>query len=139
MSLTIEGIRVAVRAVLPEIRKLAPLAEENRQVPIGNMALLREAGFFRLVQPRAFGGIEQDFDALVELTIEISAACASTGWVAGIAAAHQWLVANFDEAAQHDVWGSNPEALVCGSYAPGGKAKPAAGGFRAGERALVVR
>jgi alkylation response protein AidB-like acyl-CoA dehydrogenase len=109
MSLTIEGIRVAVRAVLPEIRKLAPLAEENRQVPMGNMALLREAGFFRLVQPRVFGGLEQDFDALVELTIEISAACASTGWVAGIAAAHQWLVANFDEAAQHDVWGSNPE------------------------------
>jgi alkylation response protein AidB-like acyl-CoA dehydrogenase len=134
MSLTIEGIRVAVRGVLPEIRKLAPLAEENRQVPIGNMALLREAGFFRLVQPRAFGGIEQDFDALVELTIEISAACASTGWIAGIAAAHQWLVANFDEAAQHDVWGSNPEALVCGSYAPAGKAMPAAGGFRASGR-----
>ena len=57
MSLTIEGIRVAVRAVLPEIRKLAPLAEENRQVPIGNIALLREAGFFRLLQPRAFGGL----------------------------------------------------------------------------------
>ena len=134
MSLTVEGIRVAVRAVLPEIRKLAPLAEENRQVPIGNMALLREAGFFRLVQPRAFGGIEQDFDALVELTIEISAACASTGWVAGIAAAHQWLVANFDDAAQHDVWGSDPEALVCGSYAPAGKAMAAAGGFRASGR-----
>ena len=32
MYLTIEGIRVAVRAVLPEIRSSAPLAERNRQV-----------------------------------------------------------------------------------------------------------
>jgi hypothetical protein len=35
MSLTIEGIRVTVRAVLPEIRKLAPLAEDAQPAGAG--------------------------------------------------------------------------------------------------------
>jgi alkylation response protein AidB-like acyl-CoA dehydrogenase len=93
----IDALREAVRAALPEIAKRAPVAEQNRQVPPGNVALLREAGFLRLVQPRAFGGLEADFDVLVGLTMEVAAACASTGWVCGLAAAHQWLVANFPE------------------------------------------
>jgi resorcinol 4-hydroxylase (FADH2) len=126
----IDALREAVRAALPEIAKRAPVAEQNRQVPPGNVALLREAGFLRLVQPRAFGGLEADFDVLVGLTMEVAAACASTGWVCGLAAAHQWLVANFPEEAQHDVWGENPDALVCGSYAPAGKAVAVDGGWR---------
>ena len=78
----------------------------------------------------ALAALEADFDVLVGLTMEVAAACASTGWVCGLAAAHQWLVANFAEEAQHDVWGENPNALVCGSYAPAGKAVAVDGGWR---------
>ena len=131
---TLDHVRQAVRTALPQIRSRAPLTEQTRQVPEANMALLRETGFFRLVQPRAFGGLEQDFDALVDLVIEISAACASTGWVAGLAAAHQWLTGTFSRQAQHEVWDSNPNALVCGSYAPAGKITPMEGGWRASGR-----
>ena len=59
---------------------------------------------------------------LVDLNIELAKACASTAWVAGLLAAHQWLVASFPEQAQRDVWGENPDALACGSYAPATKA-----------------
>lgn len=103
--------------------------ERARRVPIASVLTLREMGFFRLLQPRAFGGAEADFDAVVDPTIELARACASTAWVCGLFAAHQWLLAGFPPAAQADVWDANPEALICGSYAPAAKAAAVAGGY----------
>ena len=127
----LDSVRQAVRAALPEINARAAQTEIDRQVPAANVALLRDAGLFRMVQPRAFGGLEQDFDALADLVIEISGACASTGWVCGLSAAHQWLVATFPAAAQQDVWGCDPGTLVCGSYAPTGSVTATEGGWHA--------
>jgi hypothetical protein len=39
---------------------------------------LRDIGYFDIVKPRAFGGYEHDFDALVDLNIALAKACAST-------------------------------------------------------------
>ena len=89
----------------------------------------RSAVADKIVQPRLFGGYEHDFDVLVDLVIDVSGACASTGWVYGLYAAHQWLVAGFPPEAQRDVWGEDPDAAVCGSYAPSGKAIAVPGGY----------
>jgi alkylation response protein AidB-like acyl-CoA dehydrogenase len=83
-----------------------------------------------VVQPRQFGGHEYDFDLLVDLVIDIAGACPSTGWVYGLYAAHQWLVASFPLEAQHDVFDDDPDAAVAGSYAPVGKATVTEGGYR---------
>jgi alkylation response protein AidB-like acyl-CoA dehydrogenase len=128
------SVREAVLAVLPEIAARAGTTESNRRVPDANVALLREAGFFKLVQPRAFGGLEAEFADLVDLAIDVGSACTSTGWVCGLSAAHQWLVATFPLAAQHDVWNADPDTIVCGSYAPSGKVTAAEGGWRAAGR-----
>src|SRR4051812_36954634 len=101
---TADRMRTAVRALAPAFKACSSATEKNCTVPRENVNALREIGFFKLVQPRAFGGYEQDFDLLVDLTIEISKSCASTGWVCGLLAAHQWLLASFPAQAQHDVW-----------------------------------
>ena len=56
---------------------------------------LRNIGYFDIVKPAMFGGYEHDFDVLVELNIELAKSCASTAWVGGLLAAHQWLIAGF--------------------------------------------
>ena len=119
-----------IRAAIPEIARQANEIEAARQVPMGVVEQLRAAGLFRLVQPLAFGGLEQDFDVLAEITQEIAAACASTAWVTGLQAAHQWLLAGFCIEAQHDVWAATPDALLCGSYAPAARATVVEGGYR---------
>jgi resorcinol 4-hydroxylase (FADH2) len=123
------ALKDTVRQLLPALRDRAEAAERLRQVPAENLAALREAGLYRVVQPRRFGGLEYDFDLLVDLVIDVAAACPSTGWVYGLYAAHQWLVAGFPLQAQRDVFDHDPDAAVCGSYAPVGKALPADGGF----------
>jgi resorcinol 4-hydroxylase (FADH2) len=120
----------AVHEALPAIGARAAAAEAARTVPRENVDYLRKTGLFRTVQPAYFGGLELDFDALAEAIQDIAGACASTAWVCGLQAAHQWLVASFCIEAQHDVWDGNPDALVCGSYAPAARAVAVPGGYR---------
>lgn len=125
-----DAFKARVRKTIPAIAGRAANTERDRCIPSDTMAELRDAGFFRIVQPSKFGGYEQDFELLAEMIQEIGAACASTAWVCGLTAAHQWLVASFPIEAQHDVWDADPDALVCGSYAPAAKAVPDGTGFR---------
>src|SRR6185312_5236923 len=54
----------------------------------------------------------------------------SSAWVASVHSEHSWVVGNFSEAAQRDVWGKNPFAVASASVAPNGTAEPVAGGHR---------
>jgi resorcinol 4-hydroxylase (FADH2) len=124
------AVRAAVRALLPTIRSRALACERARMVPDETVEELRQTGLYRLVQPAPYGGYEQDFVVLADLMMDIAAACASTAWVCGLLSAHQWFVALFPAEAQHDVWGSNPGATLCGSYAPVNEAVATGGGYR---------
>ena len=124
------ALKAAVRAVLPAIKERAVTTERARRVPRENIEALRATGLFKVVQPREFGGYEYDFHVLVDLLIEIGRVCASTAWVGGLFAAHQWLLANMPLQAQQDVWDADPSSVLCGSYAPVCKAVADADGYR---------
>jgi resorcinol 4-hydroxylase (FADH2) len=129
-SLTRAEIMERVQALVPRVRARAAEAERMRRVPDETARELREAGLFRMVQPRHFGGWEQDYDLLIETVMALAGACASTAWVYAIAAGQHMMVANFPLAAQEEVWGRSQDAITCGAYAPQGRAAPAPGGFR---------
>jgi alkylation response protein AidB-like acyl-CoA dehydrogenase len=128
----VETARLAERIVpiTEAIGKSARDTEKSGRVPASHIDLLRSVGYFDIVKPARFGGEQGSFADLVDANIEISSACASTGWVAGLLSAHQWLLAMFDERVQQEVWGSNPDALLCGSYAPVRLAERVENGFR---------
>jgi len=123
-------LKARLATIRDEIASRASETEKTCRVPEENMAALRAIGYFDIVKPASFGGYEHDFDVLVDLNVELAKSCASTAWVGGLLAAHQWLVAGFPEQAQRDVWDANPHALACGSYAPATKAIKSDGGYR---------
>ncbi|WP_102142583.1 acyl-CoA dehydrogenase family protein [Mycobacterium hubeiense] len=125
-----QSVLDAVRALLPAIAEAAPVVDRDGAVDADTIARLRDAGFFSMLQPKAFGGREAaPFDYLVA-TRELSSACTSTGWLAGWLGVNSWHLALFDERAQRDVWGCDPQALLCESYAPTGRLERVDGGFR---------
>ena len=72
-------------------------------MPAESVKALAETGFFRLLQPALFGGLEADpvtFFAAVRL---IASACGSTGWVASVVGVHPLQLALFPPQAQQDV------------------------------------
>ncbi|MFC4059156.1 3-hydroxy-9,10-secoandrosta-1,3,5(10)-triene-9,17-dione monooxygenase oxygenase subunit [Planomonospora corallina] len=118
-----------VRPLLPGIAGRAPAADEDRRIPAETVAELAGAGVFRMLQPKRYGGAESDPVEFYEVVREVSGVCGSTGWVAALLGVHQWQVGMFAEAAQDEVWGSDPGTLVSSSYAPMGRLTPVEGGY----------
>src|SRR6185437_5110200 len=120
----------AVAELLPVLRERAQEAEDGRSVPAESIKALAEAGFFRLLQPARFGGIEADPVTFYEAVRMIASACGSTGWVASVIGVHAWQLALFPPAAQDEVWGDDPATRMSSSYAPTGRAQVTDGGYR---------
>lgn len=119
-----------VRDLLPSIAERAGETDRARVVPAESIAALTEAGMFRLLQPKKYGGLEGDPLTFYEAVRAISGACGSTGWVSSVMGVHPWQVALFPKAAQDEVWSDGPDTLMASSYAPVGQLNRADGGFR---------
>lgn len=119
-----------VRELLPGFRSRAAATEDARRISEASIAELREAGVFRMLQPRRYGGLECNPTDFYEVVRAVSSACGSTGWVASVVGVHPWQLSLFPEAAQDDVWGDDPSLLLASSYAPVGRLTEVDGGFR---------
>ena len=119
-----------IDALLPAIRDRAGELEHAGMVSPEVIGWLTEAGMFRAVQPRQWGGLELDAGVFFEAALRVASACGSTGWVASVVGIHPWHIAMFSPEAQGDVWAANPDTRASTSYAPTGKARRVPGGFR---------
>ena len=124
-----EAMRRA-REIVPILRQRAQEAEDARMLLRENEQLLHETGLFRIHQPQAFGGMELDFVAVVDIAAELARGCPSTAWNVGNLASHHWVLGYYDPATQHEVWDANPDALIASSIAlAAGRGRKAEGGF----------
>jgi 3-hydroxy-9,10-secoandrosta-1,3,5(10)-triene-9,17-dione monooxygenase len=118
------------RRLAPRIAERAAETERLRGIPDETIAELRDSGLIHVFKPSQYGGAESDLLAGCAAFFEISKACASTGWVLGVIAVHDWNLALFPPQAQDDVWGAGEDVLISSAYAPTGKVEPADGGYR---------
>ncbi|MGW8598292.1 3-hydroxy-9,10-secoandrosta-1,3,5(10)-triene-9,17-dione monooxygenase oxygenase subunit [Streptomyces sp. NPDC055893] len=125
-----DDVLAAVRALAPALRERAGDAETLRRLPGATVEELADAGFFRLLQPRAYGGLATDPGVFYAAVHELAKACGSTGWAAAVLGVHPWFVAQLDPRAQQDVWGADGSARICSAHAPTGEVTAVDGGFR---------
>ena len=124
-----QAVLDGVRDLLPAFRERADEAERLRVVPEASVKELEEVGFFRLLQPRRFDGLEADPVDFYTAVRDIASACGSTGWVSSVVGVHPWQVALFADEAQQAVWGSDTTTRLSSSYAPTGRAVATDGGY----------
>jgi 3-hydroxy-9,10-secoandrosta-1,3,5(10)-triene-9,17-dione monooxygenase len=124
-----EAMRRA-REIVPVLRERAQAAEDARMLIRDNEQLLHETGLFRFHQPKAFGGMELEFVALIDIAAELARGCPSTAWNVANLACHHWILGYYESETQHEVWDTNPDALIASSIAlAAGRARQAPGGF----------
>jgi 3-hydroxy-9,10-secoandrosta-1,3,5(10)-triene-9,17-dione monooxygenase len=111
------------------LRERAQETEDLRKIPDANIKALEEIGFFKLLQPEQWGGLQSDPTVFYEAVRRLASACGSTGWVAGILGVHNWHLAHFDQQAQEDVWSADPAIRISSSYAPMGAGVVTDGGY----------
>ncbi|MGB5081823.1 MAG: acyl-CoA dehydrogenase family protein, partial [Burkholderiales bacterium] len=121
--------------LVPALRGRAAAAEAARTLPAETLADLHASGLLRTLQPKRWGGMEFDFIAYVDFPMELARGCASTGWNLANLQIHHWMLALYDERAQEEVWGADPEALIASGIAfPQGSGRKVEGGFVVGGR-----
>ncbi|MCV7356132.1 3-hydroxy-9,10-secoandrosta-1,3,5(10)-triene-9,17-dione monooxygenase oxygenase subunit [Mycolicibacterium fluoranthenivorans] len=125
----VQAVLAGIDDLLPKLRERAQLAEDQRQVPYETVNELDEIGFFKLLQPEQWGGLQADPTYFYEAVRRLASACGSTGWISSIIGVHNWHLALFDQKAQDEVWGDDPSVRVSSSYAPMGAGIVVDGGY----------
>ena len=118
------------RDMIPYLQQQAARAQTERQVSEATVARMHEAGFFRVMQPKRWGGYEMDPRVFFEIQMALAEGCMSTAWIYGVIAVHNWQIALFDLQAQEDVWRHDTQVLIASSYMPVGKVEAVAGGYK---------
>ena len=105
----VQSVLAGIDDLLPLIAKRAQATEDLRRLPDETINELDEVGFFKLLQPEQWGGLQCDPTVFYEAVRRIASACGSTGWVSSIIGVHNWHLALFDQQAQDEVWGERPD------------------------------
>jgi 3-hydroxy-9,10-secoandrosta-1,3,5(10)-triene-9,17-dione monooxygenase len=116
--------------LVPWLKTQAAEAERLRRLPDASVARLREAGLFKVLQPRRYGGHQMSLHTHIDTVAAVARGCGASGWCMGVIHAHSWLVGSFPQAAQDESYGADADAIACAVIAPRGKARMVDGGYR---------
>jgi 3-hydroxy-9,10-secoandrosta-1,3,5(10)-triene-9,17-dione monooxygenase len=115
------AMREVLRERQAQCEELGRLSDETNREYI-------EAGFFRVLQPRRFGGHELGLDAFLRISIELARGCPSSGWVCALTAGHAHTVTMWPERGQVELFGDGD--FRCPFSNLPARAMPVEGGYR---------
>ncbi len=117
-------------AILPLLRQFEPGNNDRRTVHADAAAAMKQAGLFRILQPRRLGGAELGLRTMHDVVRILARGSPSAAWILMVLLAHSWILGMFDEAVQDEVAADDPDTVIGGSLAPTARAVRAAGGWR---------
>jgi alkylation response protein AidB-like acyl-CoA dehydrogenase len=99
-------------SLIPFLRARASEADQNGEFSTEAIHRLREAGFFRILQPPRFGGYGLDPSTLWSVTRQLGRGCGSTAFIVSLLAVHSWIVGMFKASAQGEVFKDDGDTIV---------------------------
>ncbi len=118
------------KALAPLLTAQAAAIERERRLPQIVVDAMLEAGLFRMLLPRAFGGAETDPVTFVRALEEVARHDASTAWCLGQTGVCAVAAAYLPAASAREIWSERRAVLAWGAAAPPVKAIAVDGGWR---------
>lgn len=117
-----EILAIAGRIVPDLVARQAETEQRTYYAPDTHQAFVN-AGFYRILVPRRYGGYELGVDTFIRVVQTLTAACPSTGWMYCLGAAHALAAASlFAERAQAELFAGGD--FICpATVAPTGTAR----------------
>jgi 3-hydroxy-9,10-secoandrosta-1,3,5(10)-triene-9,17-dione monooxygenase len=113
-----------------EIRAEAASNEERGGYSPERHQVFTDAGFYRMLQPRRYGGYEVGLDEFLRVVMEVSRADPATGWSMCLASAHVFqFAAFFGAAAQDEMFPDDGHVVIPSRNIPRGTLTPVDGGW----------
>lgn len=127
---TAEELVARARKLIPVLRERAAYGVQHCRLPDETINDLREAGLFRILQPKHWGGYEMHPNVFYDVVMALAEGDMSVAWVFSVVGVHPWQLAVMDDRAARDVWGEDNSVLIASTYMPVGRATRVEGGFR---------
>jgi alkylation response protein AidB-like acyl-CoA dehydrogenase len=124
-----EAVEALPELLAPSIRAAVEEMDTTYDLPENLRERLREAGAFRLLTPREFGGSETSLTTTMTLYERLGRLDASVAWVVWNAN-FGFIGALMDDAGTARIWGNGSEPVFANSGMPGVAVPAEGGGFR---------
>ena len=131
LSQEVRDAVASARAIAPLVSQAAQAAQDGRTLPLSTVEAMKQAGLFRLFQPKEVGGTGGGIVAQILVAEEVSRADGSAGWIVianGPSAGFSGAYLGDDCVAE--VFPSDHETCFAGQFAPNGQGQAVDGGFR---------
>ena len=107
-----ESLTGKAAAMVPVLLERQKEADALRRMPDSTHRDFLDAGFYRIFQPKRYGGLECENRTIIDIAVQLGRGCGSSAWVFTNLVAHSLVLSMNCVEAQDDVWGDNPEALI---------------------------
>jgi indole-3-acetate monooxygenase len=128
-----EMMRQALADLSPELATRAAEMEAARRLPADLAEKMAKAGAFRMMMPKAYGGLELTARECVDGIAQVAQANASAGWCSMIACTTSMNAAYMAPEMAAEVYAS-PMTITGGVFAPMGRADVEGDGYRVSGR-----
>lgn len=129
---TAQDVLRAAEELVPLLRERAVAVDRDRRIAADTYRRLGDAGFFHILKPRKYGGLELSEHEHAMVAMTLARGCASTAWVASILSSDNMAILAFPSEVQEEIWGTNTYATMAGNtnMNPKAKAVRVPGGYR---------
>jgi 3-hydroxy-9,10-secoandrosta-1,3,5(10)-triene-9,17-dione monooxygenase len=118
-------------ALRPRLLEEQAATEERTRYSEDLHEHFRECGFYRLLVPRRYGGLEVDVPTFYRLMTSIARGCPSTGWMLTLGSGHALQIGSYwPEEAQAEIFGDGHFVSPASFAFQDALAKPEPGGYR---------
>ena len=124
----------AAAALRPVLRDYHEELEREQRLPRALVDEMRAAGFYRLVIPRALGGLEVDPLTYLRVVELLAEGCGSVGWNIANNSIGQLVTLGLPEEGTREIHGQGPATMAGTAVQGGGQAVPVDGGYRVSGR-----
>lgn len=129
--MTLDSYNDSLRAV---IREDAARGAAERTVPAESVKALTEAGLFRIMTPKPYGGAEAGIRTLLDVSASVAEADGGAGWVIALTGICAWAARFLPLPGQDEIFGAGPDTVLCGSAPPVGVGSRTPDGWRVSGR-----
>jgi alkylation response protein AidB-like acyl-CoA dehydrogenase len=120
----------AAAAMRPMLRDYHEEIEREQRLPSALVAQLRAAGFYRMVIPRALGGLQVDPLTYLRVVELLAEGAGSVGWNVCNNSIGQLVTLGLPDDGVQEVHGPSPSIIAGTAVQGGGEATPVEGGYR---------
>ena len=130
MTVAAERLIADINELAPRIVARAGEIEARRTVPPDIVGQLRDIGVFRMITPKAYGGLELSLPDFASVITAVAAADGSVGWAVMIGCGSALLFSRLPKKTFDEIFAHGPDSVMAGLIHAVGTAEMVDGGYR---------